>query len=615
MNTFFEGKSYHRHCSNIFSLILYSLLTFILVYLPIKSDITSTYIGGGETILWSNYYWWFDYAVSIGLNPLHDSYQFFPMGVDIIEGGLLPMFLFIPVTHIYGSIASYNLWILVTFVLSGFGMYLLTDYLICDKRISFISGLIFAFFPFHFAAIMGGHLHTYSFCFLPFFVLFMHKMLEQPALQNVIIAAFFFSCNALTSWTIGIMATLFFVVYILIHYRKLMIRENLINIISFFVLSLLFISPGLFLILKNIYSGANISFTILDFCFFPADLLGYIIPSPLNPLFKVISPIYANFAGNGSENIVFIGYTVIFFSVFAILYHGRDQKMIPYVVTLIIALFISLSPIPRLNGMIIPLINGVGVLSFFIPFFNMIRVPSRYDILVMFCLAVVTAFGIKAFFNHFKMKIFTQTICIFVIATLIITEFAVIMPSTLSIKTPDFYNNISADNNSTLLDLPFQGSPVSLYEDQRYDEYQKVHHKKTLGGYTLKIYQHYVDTIIRPCPVLSYLYALDNEINKEKVDPFEYLYERTGLRIDAGNSFIEKIFFKDYYKANSSLPLHDNNITDPLEFLNDKYNIKYIVVHQAMMTEGDFIKTLEYLGDDYFRDDSVSGDPLIIYCL
>ncbi len=78
-----------------------------MVYMPVHPDIFKTYLGHGEVVMWSNYFWWFDYAVTyLHVNPLSDSYLYYPMGMDFIEGGVLPGLLFIPVTHILGSVAS-----------------------------------------------------------------------------------------------------------------------------------------------------------------------------------------------------------------------------------------------------------------------------------------------------------------------------------------------------------------------------------------------------------------------------------------------------------------------------------------------------------------------------
>ena len=140
---------------------------------------------------------------------------------------ILPLILFVPVTHFFGSVASYNLYVLVSFILAAYGMYLLADYLLRDKYVSFISGLIFAFSPFHFASALA-HLHIFSIMWIPFFVLFLFKMREEPTKLNSLSCSIFFSVIALTSWTIAVMVSIFVLIYLIINRKLLLNRAYLI---------------------------------------------------------------------------------------------------------------------------------------------------------------------------------------------------------------------------------------------------------------------------------------------------------------------------------------------------------------------------------------------------
>lgn len=555
--------------------LLYALIAYFMVFLPVSLDIFKTYLGHNEVVMWSNYFWWFDYAViSLHTNPLYNSHLYYPMGMDMIEGGLLPMFLFIPITHFFGSIASYNIYVLLTFILSGFGMFLLADYLIIDKRISFISGLIFSFCPFHFAASLG-HLHTFSFFLLPFFALYVHKMFDSPSKVNVIICSIFFACNALSSWTIGVMASIFLVTYLIINYNILKNRFNRLNLLLFTIISSILISPGLYYIVKNIHSNKYLDFPIDNFIEYSADLLGFIVPSPFHPLLRSVSvPIYSNFTGNFSENVVFIGYSVLVFALMGFIFCWREKKILPYFVTLLISFLFSLGPILHINGIIIPSINLLGILVFFIPGLDMIRAPSRYDILIMFCLSIIAAYGIKYLFQWYQFKKNPQIVYCIIIGCIILFEFMAVIPTQSVVQVPFFYRNISADNgNYTIMDIPAQGSSFVQSIDgnllRYYDEYQKTHRKKVIGGYQTKIYALYLEKIVKIDPILSHLYYLD----------------------------MSKL---------------DTEI-NPLNYLNHKYGIRYIVIHPRFIDNGDLRTLLSYLGNDFYYDNSTEQDPLIVY--
>jgi len=563
-----------KHKVYFIILFLYALVAYMMVYLPVSLDIFKTYLGHAEVVMWSNYFWWFDYAViSLYTNPLYNSHLYFPMGMDMIEGGLLPLFLFIPITHFFGSIASYNIYVLLTFILSGFGMFLLADYLIIDKRISFISGLIFSFCPFHFAASLG-HLHTFSFFWLPFFALYVHKMFDSPSKVNIIICSIFFACNALSSWTVGVMASIFLAIYLIINFNILKNRFNRLNLLLFTIISSILISPGLYYIVKNIHSNKYLSFPIDNFIEYSADLLGFIVPSPFHPLLgSVTAPIYSNFTGNFSENIVFIGYSVLIFALLGFIFCWREKKIMPYIVTLLISFLFALGPILQINGIIVSGLYLPGILPFFIPGLDMIRVPSRYDILIMFCLSIIAAYGIKNLFQQYQFKNNSQIVCCIIIGCMILFEFMAVIPTQSVVPVPLFYYNISAENeNYTIMDIPAQGSSfqkkgVNLYI--YYDEYQKTHRKKVIGGYYTKIFPLYLEKIVKIDPILSYLYYLD----KSKLDAE----------------------------------------INPLNYLNQKYGIRYIVIHTRFIDNGDLNTLLSYLGNDYYYDYSIEQDPLIVY--
>jgi hypothetical protein len=558
---------------HICSFFLFTILTYLMVYLPCNPNLFKTYIGGGEVVMWSNYFWWFDYAITyLHINPLHDSYLYYPMGMDFIEGGILPILLFVPITHILGSVASYNIYLLSTFVLSGFGMFLLVDYLLNDKKIAFIAGLIFAFCPFHFAASLG-HLHTFSIMLLPFFVLYMHKMFDTSSIRNVIICSFFFACTALTSWTIGLMASLFFATYLFINSKIINKTYSKSNLVLFVVISLILMSPGLYYILKNIINNKFLFFPLDNFIRYSADLFGFIIPSPLHPFFKSFTlPIYSHFTSNYSENIVFIGYTVLFLSVIGLLYCGKTKKILPYIVTLIISFLFSLGPLLQINGSKISNLYLPGILPYFIPFLNINRVPSRYDILIMFCLSIIAAYGIKYLFNRYQTKKAYQIASCLIIGFLILFEFLTVMPTQDVVTTPSFYYSISTDKgNYSIMDIPAEQSSIMLSGGglRYYDEYQKIHHKMVIGGYGTKTYYLYEQTVVQNDPVLLYLYYLNMNQKPEDMDPLEHLHQ--------------------------------------------KFSVQYLIIHSKFIDNNNLDKLLTYLGKTYTLDNSVEQDPLIIY--
>lgn len=282
------------------------------------------------------------------------------------------------------------------------------------------------------------------------------------------------------------MASLFFAVYLIVNFQIIKKINNLSNLLLFVVTSSVLISPGLYYIVKNIINNKFLSFPLDNFIQYSADLCGFIIPSPIHPIFSPLTlPIYSRFTGNFSENIVFIGFTVLVLSFAGVLYCRKSEKIQPYMITLIISFFFALGPLLQINGKKFSDFYLPGILSYFTPVFNMIRVPSRYDILIMFCLSVIAAYGIKYLFEKYQLLKSHQVVGCLVIGFLILFEFSAIIPTQDVVATPLFYTTLSADTeNYRIMDIPAQGSSFMRGDGglRYYDEYQKVHHKQVYRG-------------------------------------------------------------------------------------------------------------------------------------
>jgi len=140
-------------------LAVYVLLALILTY-PLILQIGTHVPGDGRddpALVWN--LWWVRYALTdLHTNPLTCSYMFYPLGVNLtfytltILNGMLS----IPVQMAANLVAASNINLLASFVIAGFGMYLLAlDVAARGRRGSrqaltaaaFLAGLVFAFAP------------------------------------------------------------------------------------------------------------------------------------------------------------------------------------------------------------------------------------------------------------------------------------------------------------------------------------------------------------------------------------------------------------------------------------------------------------------------------------
>src|SRR4030042_2919599 len=92
---------------------------------------------------------------------------------------------------IFGRIAGYNILFFLSFVLSGFGAYLLAYYFTRSKPASLVAGVIFAFSPFHMHNSLSTNVGTMHQEWLPFFGLYLFKFFEDLSFKNFSLVGLF----------------------------------------------------------------------------------------------------------------------------------------------------------------------------------------------------------------------------------------------------------------------------------------------------------------------------------------------------------------------------------------------------------------------------------------
>lgn len=575
--------------SDIFIFIAYAILTIIFTY-PVF--FTNTQIpAGGDAYFYLWDLWWFRKALLNFSNPYFTPYLFHPTGLNLAFSATTPFnaLLSIPLQSIFGLIITYNILFLISFLISGYGTYKLTKYLTGNSQAAFIAGLIFMFSPYHFAHSLG-HLNLMTIEWIPFYVLYFLKTLNEKNVKNAIYSAFFLLLVALSEYTYLIYLSAFTILFMLYHFhvdKKYLFNRNLIK--RLFIMGGIFGSlffPFAYPLLKELATSKSNSMYIGGFVTYSADILGFLLPSELHPILGHFgSQFYQNFTGNPAEYTVFAGYTVLILATIAFL-KVKTKEVKFWVISTIIFFIFSLGPILHINGIIRGNIEGVNyaialpyAIIMRIPIISLARAPSRLDVLVMLNLSVLAAYGLNYIFTKIENKTFgnisTNNYFTIIFAALILFEFLAIPFPMASAKVPEFYNSLSNDSdNYAIFEIPDLGVHLAFPE---YMYYQTVHEKKIITGYT-----HVPESCMKfteNTPLISNLYFMYNSPKTFKT-----------IHNDILNQDIKEI-------GPSVL---------------NYYNIKYIILHENYMTEEQlrFAKNLlnDSLNDKptYFKNDSMS---------
>lgn len=330
--------------------LLYLLATLILTY-PLFFRINTHLAGdGGDAFVFSWNIWWYKYSVfGLQQSPYYTNMLYAPFGTSLFFHSLTPINTFLlslPFLKFLSASAIYNLLLIFSFVASGLGMYFLTFYFTKNKLISFIAGFLFTFCPYHFAH-SGGHLNLISMQWLPFFVLFLFKFKDKPAIRNAVFLILFLLLNTLTSWYYGIFCFFFLAIFLIYFCRKIdriFIQRLVIGLVIFFIL----LSPILIPILAYQHSGIMIEGHPPDV--FSADLLSFFVPGALMPRGGYFEDIWSNFSGNNGENANYVGYLILLSAIFIFLARKKDKNVIFFSLSALTFFIFSLGYRLHVNG-------------------------------------------------------------------------------------------------------------------------------------------------------------------------------------------------------------------------------------------------------------------------
>ncbi len=140
---------------------VYLLLSLVLWSNVWSAHPTSTTIcacGDPSTFIW--YFAWPAHAIAHGLNPLHSSAIGYPTGVNLLANtSELPVgILMTPVTWLFGPIASLNVVLTLSPVVSAIAMFVLVRRWVRWAPAAFIGGLAYGFSPFVLVSLTEAHL-------------------------------------------------------------------------------------------------------------------------------------------------------------------------------------------------------------------------------------------------------------------------------------------------------------------------------------------------------------------------------------------------------------------------------------------------------------------------
>ena len=123
-------------------LLSYLLCSLVFTYplvLHLTTHVPGEVEGDVPVYIWN--LWWMQQALSEGISPLFCDYIFAPYGASLAFHAFvfLKAFIAIPLQWFCTAWTAYNMLILATFALAGWGMFLLARHLTGDSRAAWLA--------------------------------------------------------------------------------------------------------------------------------------------------------------------------------------------------------------------------------------------------------------------------------------------------------------------------------------------------------------------------------------------------------------------------------------------------------------------------------------------
>jgi hypothetical protein len=523
--------------------LVYCLLTLTLTW-PVAARMGTHLIGTGDD-MWVHYWnnWWTKRVLQQGGPIFHTPLLFHPSGVSLLHhnfawGNIAVWLLLEP---FIGGIAAYNLVHLIHIPLCGLGMFLLARRLFRSDGIAFVSGLVFAFWPYRMLDV--NHPNLISTELFPLFMLALLRLFQDGRqIRDGAIAGVLLALIGYMRWQLVVLAGLMaflYVPYTLMWERSRWSWRTVAGLAVAAGVSIALVAPAVYpLVAADLAGGFSGETYAMELGSTTQDLLSWLVPQhqhPLSGLFDRAFPEYASLPGRGRFT-AFLGFVV---TGLAIVGTGKRWKEARFWFGLAVVCFsCALGPHLQFNG--IHYVNvslPIRLVDWALPI-RMLRYPHRFTVLLAVPMAVLAGYGalvLKEWFGRrrWSRQIARPVVLSTVLGLLILVDYVSIPTATVSASVPDFCASLADESGEfAVVELPGKRRDAEYYM-----YYQTCHGRPIQTGHVSRLPSGALD-YIASLPLLTTTYE-EGGLNTQPPDVSRQL----SALVEAGFRYI--IIHKD----------------------------------------------------------------------
>ena len=457
-------------------LLFFTVISLIWTH-PLIFNFNTSFAGKDD--LWLEVWnlWWMKKSIlELHTNPFFTDYCYVPTGVPLYFHAFssLNAFIGMILQSVFSLVTTYNILFLSTFVLSGYGVWLVAYRLTNNHTASLFAGYIYGFSPYH--CLHVRHLEHLSIHGYPFIFYFLYQYSETLKKRYILFSAIFFACTFLLNTYYGVYAAIFIVLFFIwLLFRR---RESPGTIINggfwMVLLSSVFLLPILVPMIRLGISPYHVRIPIHVPILQSLDFLSFFIPSYYNPMLpQWLGKTYTLFTG--TEPVGFLGYIPIILLFIFILKIKKSSFDKFLLVGFFVFIILSLGPvlhfagIVRIKGWLIPMPQ---MFLQILPVVSTARVPARALSVVMLFLSLITARTVGE-----MVKSHYQRYVLILLLFISILEYWNKPFEISRASIPEGYSIIKADaEDCTVMEIPLDMYPnITAY-------YQTYHEKRRVLG-------------------------------------------------------------------------------------------------------------------------------------
>ncbi len=434
-------------------------------------------------------------------DPLHlfDANIFYPYPRTLAYSELLlgNALLALPLTAISGNpVLGYNVALLLSFILSGFGTYLLVLRLTRSPGAGMVAGAILAFCSYRMTNLAQAQLLTTQ--WLPLALLALHQLRQRPRPRPLATLVLFFCLQTLSSFYYGLLLALAAFGYWIWEIGDRIFRTGSritprASPFTFYVV--LAVCLLLFILLPfvrpyfQVQRELGFERTLADSEPFSASLRQYLMVPPGSLLYGSWLPNdYTPIAGGYPVDALFPGLTTLALGFVGVIW-GRGRPRRFFLLLLLASFILSLGPRLYLApgqpaGLDLPL--PYAWLYALVPGFKALRAPVRFDALVMLALAVLAGYGVSCL--SCKLQVSSCKLQVAGCLLLLVTLESLVWPAARVEKVPvgsavpPVYRWLAEQPPGPVLELPMAFTPGGPQLDYQY--LSTYHWHPTPDGYS-----------------------------------------------------------------------------------------------------------------------------------